>query len=281
MAAPLTSLRKASQYVHTIHPKYFRHSIDTAAIAAVGYVTPPSTFPAGTRTVLFDLHETLAHVEPINYDGSARGAPEGCKEDGWAVSTTNEHHDNPLAPTVIKGPAGRGDFQLTLRNGAPQIMQILKADNNIEGMLWTVGGLLYVTTVIQTLEGSAAGGKGFQHLIRSDSSRFGENGDDLGASDWPFLPDLKPLDLVPRNPKNCLQIDDRGEYLRCNPDNALLIAPFFGAVQDRQLVQVAEILERLDKEDRSMAIPEFLSSLPPHLCKKVEVANGVTMSTVV
>ena len=258
-------------------PARYHAAVDAAKLQAVGLVVPP--LPAAEaamrrRCVLVDLHETLVRVEPVG--GSAadvRGAPAAACESGWGTAA---------APNVIQGPAGAGDFLLNVRPGTDEVMAVLKENEAVEGVLWTVGGLLYVAAVIDAIEGLGGGraaGVGFRNIVRSDSNQFCEkDGAVLGRSEWPFLHDLKPLALVPRPVDDCLQVDDRPEYLRCNPDNALIVRPYTGKA-DEQLLKVAEIVRLLAASP--LSVQDFLKELPTNLAVKQDMGNGTVMSCVV
>eukprot|EP01063_Lacrimia_lanifica_P003415 TRINITY_DN11827_c0_g2_i1.p1 TRINITY_DN11827_c0_g2~~TRINITY_DN11827_c0_g2_i1.p1 ORF type:complete len:292 (+),score=53.42 TRINITY_DN11827_c0_g2_i1:64-939(+) len=257
-------------------------------VAEVGYVLPPSRNDT-QRTVVFDLHETLVRIEPIA-DAEAeaiaaaaaaspverRGAPPGCLASDWVCEVVDD------AEVILRGPTSVGKLRLHIRRGLRNVVRRLREDDGVEGVLWTVGGLPYVQSVLKALEHPGSGEEGdealaFQHAVMSNTPRFEADGKTSGASAWPFLHDCKPLTLLNRPLRDVLQIDDRPEYMRLFPTNALVVPPYDPAHHgDDTMLRLTEILDRLAESD--LPIPVFLKHLPPTLARPQEVGNGVVMA---
>eukprot|EP01063_Lacrimia_lanifica_P027201 TRINITY_DN378_c0_g1_i1.p1 TRINITY_DN378_c0_g1~~TRINITY_DN378_c0_g1_i1.p1 ORF type:complete len:294 (+),score=102.51 TRINITY_DN378_c0_g1_i1:90-971(+) len=274
---------RAAGKIAKMRPKYALPS--QQELDEVGYVLPPPRRAAGAApamSVVLDLHETLVRLEPLSDGDRARskGAPAGCLAGGWSIEAPESSR------RILSGPPEVGSFLLHLRPGVDAVVEALRDHATYEGVLWTVGGLLYVNSIIEALEAlgptAKCGAPAFQHVVMSDSPRFDAAGAACGPSDWPFLHDCKPAALLHRDPARVVQVDDRPEYLRLSPDTALVVPPFYGTEADRDddvLRRLAEILARMAESDLPAAA--FLKSLPPTLAKKQEVGNGLTMSCIV
>eukprot|EP01064_Diplonema_japonicum_P026240 TRINITY_DN3765_c0_g1_i1.p2 TRINITY_DN3765_c0_g1~~TRINITY_DN3765_c0_g1_i1.p2 ORF type:complete len:265 (+),score=84.45 TRINITY_DN3765_c0_g1_i1:2529-3323(+) len=247
-------------------------------LAQLRYVVPPASTASLSRCVVLDLHETLVRVEPVgecDETQERRGAPEGCLSDGWEREKNKD-------VTILHGPSGGVDYSLKMRPGVSQLLRVIK-EGNFEGILWTVGGVLYVKEVIRALEASEEAHtekKAFAHTVMSTNDAYEADGSKQAEPhDWAFLEDCKPLELLNRDLSQCLQVDDRTDYLRQHPDAALIIPPYVGTADDH-LFKLAEILRLLDATPMDVPVPEFLRTVPTHLAVK-RLRDGVLFSCIV
>ncbi|KAJ9458081.1 hypothetical protein DIPPA_34832 [Diplonema papillatum] len=296
-------------YHPTRHENARYGSPDEETLRDLGYVVVPQRRAAAAaagagrvRSVIFDLHETLVRVEPIPEgvdlhallgraseeddagDETRRGAPAGCLEEvQWTTSEdelgTSTARFAPHSKCVLHGPPGGGDFLLHTRPGARQLVAALRRPE-FEGIIWTVGGLLYVKAVIDVLDDLPQ--KAFQHHVMSNNAKYDLDGNVVSEhSDWPFLHDCKPLTMLNRNLPDCLQVDDRPEYMRLHLNNSLLIPPYLGDTPgnepDKYLNNLLETLELL--RNSTQDVPDFLESLPQSLAVKKKV-DGFYLSCI-
>ena len=238
---------------------------------SLGYVcTTQSESYSNKRSVVVDLHETLVRVEAIKSTyKKERGAPDGCLSDDWETSS-NEG-------LILKGPEGGTDFILHVRPYWDELSKTIK--EQYEGILWTVGGIKYVASVIQTLDPKQ---EIFQQLVMSNNFKYCKDGHQIGQSDWPFLNDCKPLQLLNRDISRCIHVDDRVEYARCNSNNVIYIPPYLSPdAADGCLNNLSAVLNYINQTyDIDVPVSDFLQSLPSDLISVREM-EGMKVASLI
>eukprot|EP01062_Namystynia_karyoxenos_P023129 TRINITY_DN1889_c0_g3_i1.p1 TRINITY_DN1889_c0_g3~~TRINITY_DN1889_c0_g3_i1.p1 ORF type:complete len:287 (+),score=71.90 TRINITY_DN1889_c0_g3_i1:80-940(+) len=229
----------------------------------LGFVLPPLPPGAPRRLVVsLDLHETLVRVRPLAAESPPdadtvrpRGAPPEALADGWEQLRDEAAEDAAGAESVhaLRSPCG-AEWEVLVRPGCGALLQLV--GERCEGVLWTVGGCQYVTPVAEWIDPTRA-----LTIVMSTASRYDAAGNSVGLSDWALLPCCKPLAMLHRDPGCVLQIDDRPEYLRCNPGNRLVVPPYWGK-RDAVLHTVRDVVRSLaDAVNQGASVPDALAAL--------------------
>jgi len=249
-------------------------------IERLGFVLPPATDAVRRLVVALDLHDTLVRVRPSNADSAShqRGAPSGALNPlGWSVA--NEPHGSVANPQecawearhVMTGPDG-GEWEALVRPGLSELLGFV--GERCEGVLWTVGGPRYVKPFMHAVDPDGS----LRRIVMSTSMRYTRQGEEEGKSGWAMLPACKPLELLNRNPDTVVQVDDREEYLRMAPSNAIVLPPYFGEAPDSILVTLRQALAILtDVVEAGGSVVDGLRSLPPSLATQ-RPEGGVSLS---
>eukprot|EP01065_Artemidia_motanka_P025860 TRINITY_DN30807_c0_g1_i1.p1 TRINITY_DN30807_c0_g1~~TRINITY_DN30807_c0_g1_i1.p1 ORF type:complete len:298 (+),score=72.48 TRINITY_DN30807_c0_g1_i1:131-895(+) len=238
---------------------------DAAEVASLGYVLRPPAPDAPRRLVVaLDLHDTLVRVRPQGVVDSTRGAPQLALVDGWErMSLALANVPGAEAVHTMRGPEG-DTWEVKVRAGCGDLLAFV--GSRCEGVLWTVGGPRYVSPVLAAMDPVRA----LAAVVMSRTPQYDEHGREGGSSDWALLPDCKPLAMLNRCPDTVVQVDDRPEYLRCNPDSGIIVPAYFGQ-PDAVLPKLTSLLEyTAGVVEEGGTVAQALATAPPHLARQRE-----------